>query len=277
MRSEVPKPLHLLAGRPMVSHVLDALAGLVANPGPTPPPGPTSRPDQLHVVVVVGHQAERVAKTVIEAAPPGLCLHFVTQSARRGTGHAAAAALAQGAQFLRGDVLVLPADTPLLTPATLESLIAAHAEAHAAATVLTARPADPTGYGRVVRGPGHNGVVRIVEHADASPAEAAIDEVNTSIYCFDGGCLALALGWLDDANAQGELYLTDTIAILAGQGRTIASIRVDDPTEVAGVNDPAQLAAADQALRARSTVVAGHEVGVPMPAFDVSGRQASRE
>ncbi|MGH9129839.1 MAG: ribose-phosphate pyrophosphokinase-like domain-containing protein, partial [Acidimicrobiales bacterium] len=237
MRSPLPKPLQALGGRPMIAHVLDAIAGLGSRP--------------LHVVVVVGHGADQVTRAVTSLENPGLVLHFAEQSARRGTGDAVTAALAAQAQLLKdGDVLVLPADTPLLRPVTLEALVATHHDTRAAATVLTARLEDPTGYGRVVRDT-QGEIASIVEQADTTPAQAAIHEVNTGVYCFDAPALAPALAQLDDANAQGERYLTDTLAILRTAGQTIASVQVEDPIEVAGVNDADQLAAVEAALRYR--------------------------
>ncbi len=252
MRSGLPKPLHPVCGRPMICHVLDALAGLdaLAELGSTHP----------QVIIVVGHGAAAVVETVTAQGPPGLVVHFAEQSTRRGTGHAVTTALVSQSQFLQ-DLLVLPADTPLLQTETLSALVATHRDTNAAATVLTARLEDPTGYGRVLRD-GNACVARIVEQADATCAEAAIDEVNTSIYCFRVEALAPALACLDDANAQGELYLTDTLALLRTQGHRIASLLIHDPTEVAGVNDPDQLAAVDAAMRARLRYGRPNGVGI---------------
>jgi bifunctional UDP-N-acetylglucosamine pyrophosphorylase/glucosamine-1-phosphate N-acetyltransferase len=263
MGSEVPKPLRLVGGRPMISHVLDALAGLDSlNPEPSPPPERLGAPSAgpLQVVIVVGHGAAEVVGTVTAQGPPGLVLHFAEQSTRRGTGHAVTTALASRSRFLQ-DLLVLPADTPLLQAGTLAALVATHRKTNAAATVLIARLEDPTGYGRVVRDTGGS-VARIVEEADATPTEAAIDEVNTSIYCFRVEALVPALTQLSDANAQGELYLTDTLAILRSQRQRIASLLVQDPSEVVGVNDLAQLAVADAAMRARLRYGRSSGVGI---------------
>ena len=149
MRSAIPKPLHRLCGRPMVLHVLDALAEL-----------PIER-----VVVVVGYRSVDVVKAVQAEAPPELRVEFVEQSQPLGTGDAAAVALTgfdEGADLKDGDLVILPGDTPLLRPATLAELVRAHRRSDAAATLLTARIADATGYGRVVRSKSGN-VARIVE------------------------------------------------------------------------------------------------------------------
>jgi bifunctional UDP-N-acetylglucosamine pyrophosphorylase / glucosamine-1-phosphate N-acetyltransferase len=238
MRSSRPKPLHRLCGRPLVLHVLDALAEL-----------PLQR-----AVVVIGHGAERVAKTLQEQAPPGLALEFVEQHIQRGTGDAVAVALtAFPDEDLDdgGDLVVVPGDTPLLRPATLAALVRIHRDAGAAATILTARLEDPTGYGRIVRSRDGR-VARIVEHADANDEEREIDEVNTSIYCFRRTVLAPALRRITPDNVQGEIYLTDAIEVLHQAGYGVVSMVVDDPMEAAGVNDRAQLAVAEAELRDRT-------------------------
>lgn len=222
----------------MVLHVLDALAEL-----------PVER-----VAVVVGHAGDQVVKVVQEEQPPALIIEFVEQRSQRGTGDAVAVGLTGFPDTIvvdDGDLVVLPADTPLLRPATLAGLVRAHRSSDAAATLLTARLADPTGYGRVLRDrDGH--VLRIVEEADASEEERAVQEVNTSIYCFRRGLLAPALRRLGPENAQGEYYLTDTIAVLHDAGYGVGTFVARDPMEVAGVNDRAQLAVAEAELRDRS-------------------------
>ncbi|MGH9183002.1 MAG: NTP transferase domain-containing protein [Acidimicrobiales bacterium] len=236
MRSSRPKPLHRLCGRAMLGHVLDAVAAVPAD----------------RAVVVVGHPAERVTKSLIDHSPPRLAIDFVEQAQPLGTGDAMLVALTAlpDDDIDGGDVIVLPGDAPLVRPATLAGLAAAHREAGGAATVLTSRPADPSGYGRVVRGRGGR-VARIVEEADATPDQAAIGEVATSIYCFRRGVLAPALRRVRPDNAKGENYLTDVIGVLADAGYPVASVPVEDPQETTGVNDLSQLAAAEAALRHR--------------------------
>lgn len=237
MHSARPKPLHRLCGRPMVLHVLDALAELAVT----------------RVVVVVGHKADWVTKTLVEHAPPGMDIEFVEQREQRGTGDAMSVALTglpdeEGDE--ESDVVVLPGDTPLLRPATLANLVDRHRQADAAATLLTAVLADPTGYGRVVRGR-NDAVARVVEHADATYEEIDVQEVNTSIYCFRRSVLAPSLRRVHPTNAQGEYYLTDVIGVLYDAGHKVSSVVVDDTMEVAGVNDRAQLAVAEAELRDR--------------------------
>ena len=236
MRSDRPKPLHLLCGRPMVLHVLDAVSQL-----------PVDR-----AVVVVGHAAERVTKTLAEQAPEGLALEFVEQPVQRGTGDAVSVGLtAFNDDDDDADVLVLPGDTPLLRYQTLVALVAAHRQADAAATVLTAVIDDPTGYGRIVRSKDGR-VSHIVEETDADDDERAIDEINTSIYCFRRSVLAPALRRLSPENAQGEYYLTDVLEVLHDVGYNVVSMVAADPMETAGVNDRAQLAVAEAELRDRT-------------------------
>ncbi len=237
MRSARPKPLHRLCGRPMVLHVLDALVQLPVN----------------RVVVVVGHRADWVTKTLVEHAPPGLEIEFVEQEEQRGTGDAMSVALTglpddEGSD--EGDVVVLPGDTPLLRPASLAALVYQHRLTDAAATLLTAELGEPAGYGRVVRGR-DNSVARVVEHDDATDEELAVHEVNTSIYCFRRSVLAPSLRRLSPANVQGEYYLTDVVGVLYEAGHKVGSVVVEDTMEVAGVNDRAQLAIAEAELRDR--------------------------
>lgn len=221
----------------MVLHVLDALAELSVS----------------RVVVVVGHRAEWVTKTLIEHAPSGMAIEFVEQVEPRGTGDAMSVALTglpEDESADDGDVVVLPGDTPLLRPATLAGLVRAHRATDAAATLLSAVLEDPTGYGRVVRGR-DDSVARVVEHVDTTEEEQTVCEVNTSIYCFRRGVLAPALRRISPANAQGEYYLTDVVEVLYEAGHRVGSVPVEDAMEVAGVNDRAQLAVAEAELRDR--------------------------
>lgn len=238
MRSTRPKPLHLLVGRPLVRHVLDALVDC----------------DVDRVVVVVGHEAEAVTKKLQEAPEP-FTVEMVEQPVQRGTGDAVAVGLTgipdddlEGGED--GDVVVLPGDTPLLRPETIADLVAEHRLSGAACTLLTARLDDPTGYGRVLRDK-EGRVRRVVEQRDANPEEQAVDEINTSIYVFRRSLLAPALRRITAENAQGELYLTDVVEVLAEAGHPVVGVVADDPGETHGVNDRSQLARAEAELRRR--------------------------
>ncbi|MDQ3944703.1 MAG: bifunctional UDP-N-acetylglucosamine diphosphorylase/glucosamine-1-phosphate N-acetyltransferase GlmU [Actinomycetota bacterium] len=234
MKSSVPKVLHPLCGRPMLLHVIGALEQLSVE----------------RIVVVVGHAADKVIKTLHgETDAP---LEFVEQRIQRGTGDAVSVALTVFADELDGedDIVVVPGDTPLLRAETVASLVHQHEESGAAATILTARLPDATGYGRIVRGK-DGGVESIVDHWDATPAEREIDEVNTSIYCFRRNLIAPALRRLSPENAQGEYYLTDAIAVLRQAGHKVMAMTAPETAEALGVNDRLQLAEAEAALRLR--------------------------
>jgi bifunctional UDP-N-acetylglucosamine pyrophosphorylase / glucosamine-1-phosphate N-acetyltransferase len=237
-RSETAKVLHRAAGRSLLSHVLEAV-----------------RPLELgQILVVVGHQADEVAA---EVKASGLARSStVLQADQRGTGHAVQTAMPALDPGIRR-VLVLPGDTPLLTAELLAVLLDAGQRAGA---LLTARMADPTGYGRVVR-TGDGAVARIVEHRDAGAEELAIDEINAGMYLLDRALLEGGLQQLDDDNAQGELYLTDVVEVLAARGTPVVPVVADADT-VAGVNDRSQLAVAAATLRRSHLEHLMGEVGV---------------
>ena len=237
MRSERPKPLHVICGRPMVLHVLHALVDL----------------DVERIVVVVGHGAQQVTKRVQADSPPKLHVTFVEQRVQRGTGDA----VMVGMTAFSGDdlddtstVLIVPGDTPLLRPETLEQLVAFHEASGHGATILAAHMSEPTGYGRLLRDK-HGMVVRVVEEADATSEERAIQEVNTSIYCFRRDLLGPALRRLSPDNTQGEYYLTDVVSVLHDTGHGVDAFTLSDAQEVQGVNDRWQLALAERELRRR--------------------------
>lgn len=242
MRSETPKVLHPLAGRPMLAHLVDALTALST--------------DEMHidrVVVVVGHGAERVTTTLQDAISTSTPVDFVEQPVQRGTGDATAVALSafsQDAGIDEDDVVVLVADVPLLRTETIKELVLLHRESDAAATLLTMHLEDPTGYGRIVRD-ARGLVARIVEQSDADESELAITEVNPAIYCFKRSLLAPALRRLTATNAQGEYYLTDVIGVLREAGHSVSALTADDHLECMGVNDRVQLSAAERVLRER--------------------------
>ncbi len=235
MRSATPKVLHPLCGRPMVLHVIDALAEL-----------PLER-----IVVVVGHAAERVTKTLQDQLVTEVPVEFVEQRVQRGTGDAVSVALTVFDDLdAEDDILVLPSDAPLVRAETIARLATEHRVQDAAAAILTATVADPTGLGRVVRGKDGR-VASVVEHADATPEQRENHEINTSVYCFRRGLLAPALRRLSPENAQGEYYLTDAVAVLRDAGHNVVAIEADDPGEAIMVNDRAELAQAEGELRRR--------------------------
>jgi bifunctional UDP-N-acetylglucosamine pyrophosphorylase / glucosamine-1-phosphate N-acetyltransferase len=205
------------------------------------------------VVVVVGHRGEWVTKTLIDHAPPALSIEFVEQTEQLGTGDALAVgltALPDSALDGEGDVVVLPGDAPLVRPPTLAALVRHHRAADAAATLLTARLGDPSGYDRVVRGK-DDSVVAVVEDGEVGEAERGVDEVATTIHCFRHGVLAPALRRLPPLGRNGEHSLTGIYAVLHDAGYRLESLVLGDPMEAAGVNDRAQLAVAEAELRDR--------------------------
>ena len=228
MRSKTPKVLHPLAGRTMLAHALHAAADL----------GPD------HLVTVVGHDRERVTESVVELSEElGRTIVTTVQEQQLGTGHAVQCGLGALPDDFEGTVLVTAADVPLLDGHTLKALLDEHLSAPlpAAATVLTFVPDDANGYGRIVRADDDQ-VAEIVEHADATPAQVLIDEVNSGVYAFDATALRVALGKLSTANAQHELYLTDVVKISKSSGLPVYGTQLADPDLVMGVNDRVQLA-----------------------------------
>ena len=223
MRSRQPKILHRLCGRPLVGYPL-RLARTFAD----------------RVVMVVPPSADGVAQVAGEG------VLTVVQRERLGTGHAVVQAKDACGE---GTILVLPGDMPLLTVETIEHLLNHHKAASAAATLLTAIVDNPAGYGRVLRQRGR--VARIVEDRDATDDQKKINEIGTSVYCFDARRLWSALAEVRPDNDQGEYYLTDVVAILSRAGATVEAVTVADPSEAQGVNDRKQLAAVAVVQRRR--------------------------
>lgn len=224
MRSRLPKVLQPLAGRPLLSHVIDMALGL----------------DQARVHVVYGHGGEQVPATFPDAP-----VHWIEQAEQLGTGHAVEQAM-PGIDD-QATVLVLYGDVPLVRRETAASLAEAGARGVA---LLTVRMADPTGYGRIVRDAAGN-VTRIVEQKDATPEERALDEVNTGLMAAPAENLRAWLSRLDNSNAQGEFYLTDVTGLAVNDGVPVSTVEATDYEEVMGVNDKIQLAEAEAAVRRR--------------------------
>ena len=224
MRSDLPKVLQPLAGRPLLCHVLDCAQALAAD----------------DVAVVYGHGAEAV-----KAACHGYDLRWALQAEQLGTGHAVLQAVPGTPAGNR--VLVLFGDVPLLTPATLERLLGMTGPDEL--SVLTVDMVDPSGYGRILRE--GDAVVGIVEDKDASDTERAIAEINTGVMVCPGDRLRRWLGTLGNDNAQGEYYLTDVIGMAVSEGVTVKGVKSPSEVEVMGINDKKQLAKAERALQAR--------------------------
>ncbi len=263
MKSRTPKVLHEIGGRSLIGHSVAAAESL--DPG--------------RLAVVVRHERDRVAEHVSAIAPHAL---VADQDEIKGTGRAVqcamsvldAAAVAEtvgaggaaAAPAFVGAVVVLAGDVPLLDSATLHGLVDAHAAGGHAVTILTTEVADPTGYGRIVRDSDGDQVAAIVEHRDATPEQRAIREINSSVYVFDAEVLRTALSQLGSQNDQGEVYLTDVVAIARAAGRIVRASRVSDPMLLEGVNDRSQLAALGAELNRRvlkAAMVAGVTVVDP--------------
>ncbi|MCX4550465.1 MULTISPECIES: bifunctional UDP-N-acetylglucosamine diphosphorylase/glucosamine-1-phosphate N-acetyltransferase GlmU [unclassified Streptomyces] len=231
MKSAVPKVLHEISGRSLVGHVVAAAREL----------------DPEHLVVVVGHEREKVQAHLGEIDAD---VRTAVQQTQQGTGHAVRTALEELGSVPGGTVLVVCGDTPLLTGATLSALSAAHTADGNAVTVLTAEVPDATGYGRIVRD--HCGAVTaIVEHKDASDTQLVIREINSGVFAFDGQLLADALGKVRTDNSQGEEYLTDVLGILREAGHRVGASVAGDHREILGINNRVQLAEARALLNAR--------------------------
>jgi bifunctional UDP-N-acetylglucosamine pyrophosphorylase / glucosamine-1-phosphate N-acetyltransferase len=229
LKSQRPKVLHEIGGKPLLGHVIAAASRIVA---------------PAHIYVVVGHQADSVRGAVAQTGA-----QFIEQTEQRGTGHAIQCA----ANAVSGydNILVLSGDVPLIRIETIEKLWEFHQGQKAAMTILTAAPEDPTGYGRIIRTSHSSHVVQaIVEQKDLRPDQLGIPEINSGIYAFQTAPLLKHLGALSANNAQGELYLTDMARILEQAGERVVAIEAADAFEILGANTIAELVSLDQTLRA---------------------------
>ena len=241
MQSDIPKVLHTLAGRSMLSHALHSIAKVAPQ----------------HLVVVLGHHRDRITPAVTELAETlGRPIDIAVQDEQHGTGHAVRCGLAALPADFAGTVVVTSGDVPLMDADTLADLIDTHGSETAAATVVTTTLPDPTGYGRILRTQDRE-VIGIVEEVDASASQKAIGEVNAGVYAFDIQELRSALDRLQPHNAQQELYLTDVISIIRQDGRIVRAKHVDDTALVAGINDRVQLSELAAELNRR--IVAAHQ------------------
>jgi len=224
MRSDLPKVLQLLAGRPLLEHVL----GLARELGAT------------DIAVVYGHGG-----AAVQAACDGGDLRWALQADQLGTGHAVRQAAPEIPD--ENQAMILYGDVPLLTASTLSRLI--NATAADEVSVLTVDMDDPTGYGRIIRDDGK--VVASIEEKDATDEQRAVTEINTGVMIAPGAKLKQWLDAIDNNNAQGEYYLTDVVARAVKDGVNVNGIKAENETEVMGINDKKQLAAAERALQAR--------------------------
>ncbi len=228
LRSQRPKVLHSVAGKPLLQHVIDAALHVAA---------------PQEIFVIVGHQAELVQQAVAHTG-----VHFVLQAEQRGTGHAVQC-LAQAVQGF-DDLLVLSGDVPLITSETITRLRDFHLQQKAAMTILTALPENPFGYGRVLRTtPGGAEVQAIVEQKALSAAQQQEREINSGIYAFRTRPLFAQISKLTTGNAHGEYYLTDMAAILREAGERVVALAAEDANQVLGANTIAEMMQLDATMR----------------------------
>ena len=233
LKSKRPKVLHEIGGRALLLHVIAAAQKVVPA-------------DQIYCII--GHEADRVRDAV---SPTGV--QFILQPEQRGTGHAlqmVKAFFALSGQPIPENLLVLSGDVPLIRPETIASICDTHLREHAAMTILTAVPPDPTGYGRVLRrSPASPEVTAIVEQKSLKPDQLATPEINSGIYCFRTAALFEKLDELDTNNAHGEFYLTDVAAKLVADDERVVAVKAESVDEVLGANTIAEMMHLDAAMR----------------------------
>lgn len=226
MKSDIPKVLHKVCGVPILAHVIRAAQQAGAD----------------KIVIVVGKNAEKIKEIFAEDN-----IEFVMQEEQKGTGHALMQA--QNAACESSHFVVLYGDMPMVTADSIERMARFHREQKAAATVMTAKVSDPTGYGRIIR-EGMQ-ILSIREHKDATLEEKAINEINAGFYCFDTPLVFSALSKVENKNRQGEYYLTDVVEILNRESKKVVAFELKDPDELHGINDRRQLAQAQKLMQKR--------------------------
>jgi bifunctional UDP-N-acetylglucosamine pyrophosphorylase / glucosamine-1-phosphate N-acetyltransferase len=214
MRSEILKVAHHVAGKPIVSYVIEAVLKLNVD----------------DIMLVVGHQAELIKETVKHEK-----LRYVLQEQQLGTGHAVLQTVPFFDSKKENTVIILAGDCPLIEESTLKSLLAIHSESNAVGTILTAKMKDPGNYGRILRGK-MGTVIGIKEAKDCNQKEANIKEINTGVYVFEASYLMDAISKIKTDNAQQEYYLTDVIHILKDFGEVIAAYCIEDEDQIIGIN-----------------------------------------
>src|SRR3989337_2075908 len=234
MKSDTPKVLHPVAGRPMLFYPVQVIKNLGLK----------------KAIIIVGHKAEKVMEILdSELRTPNSELKFVKQEPQLGTGHAVLCA-ENVLKAWKGDILILSGDVPLITKQTILGLLDLHAKKKAAISFISTVIADPSGYGRVLRDE-NNSVKRIVEDKDSSIEEKAINEINTGIYCINAQFLFSGLKYIKRENAQGEYYLPDLIEMAAKAKQKVACLTHINPAEVMGINNRIELAQANGVMRER--------------------------
>jgi bifunctional UDP-N-acetylglucosamine pyrophosphorylase/glucosamine-1-phosphate N-acetyltransferase len=231
MKSKNPKVLHHICGKPILRYVIEASKKACADKN----------------VVVVGHGGDQVMDEINDQG-----ISFVRQPIGEDVPYGTGFAVMQAKDYIKDDsyVIILYGDTPLVTGETLSKFIQYHKNNKYDGTVLTAVFDDPTDYGRIIRDE-YGDIMKIVEEKDATEEEKKIREINSGIYCFNGKLLKYALEKIDNDNAQNEYYITDVIKVLKNEKKKVGAFRLDDPTEIAGINSRVQLAYAEEVMRER--------------------------
>jgi UDP-N-acetylglucosamine diphosphorylase/glucosamine-1-phosphate N-acetyltransferase len=226
MKSDLPKVLHKIHGRPLISLLLETITKIKFS----------------RIIVVVGHKGQMVIDEL-----KNYNVEFAWQMEQNGTGHAVMMTEKLMAGF-DGTVLVANGDVPFLSEKSIRNIYEIHNRNNASATCLTAAFDNPTGYGRIIRKKGSDILEAIVEEKDADSEIKKIKEINSGTFCFNSRDLFWALHQVTDNNAQQEYYLTDTIKILGQNGKLCAVCRVDNPIEVEGVNSAEQLSRLEEII-----------------------------
>ena len=229
LKSKRPKVLHEVGGKALLAHVIRAASEVV--------------PAQ-NIFAIIGHEADRVRAAVAHTG-----VNFILQEEQRGTGHAIQTARLGLQKF--SNFLVLSGDAPLIRAETIRRLRDFHLEHDATMTILTAKPPDPTGYGRVLREGSTDRVSAIVEQKSLKPEQSNVGEINSGFYAFKSKPLFANIDRLKTDNPHGEYYLTDMASLLVAEGHNVMAIRADDPDEVLGANTIAELVSLDANLRMR--------------------------
>jgi bifunctional UDP-N-acetylglucosamine pyrophosphorylase / glucosamine-1-phosphate N-acetyltransferase len=229
MKSNQAKVLHCAGGQTLIRHAVDAARAI-------------ARPDRIFVVV--GHQAEKVSENVADRG-----VRFIAQTEQRGTGHALLCGQAE-LEKLGGLLVIFYGDCPLILPSTLTQLVGRQQDSGAAATLISTHLKDPTGYGRVIRTE-NEGVAAIVEQKAANPSQLEVKEINAGIYCFEADLFWDGIKELTPNNAANEYYLTDMVEILIKRKKRVQDFHVKDSSELLGINNRVDLAAADRIFRDR--------------------------
>jgi bifunctional UDP-N-acetylglucosamine pyrophosphorylase/glucosamine-1-phosphate N-acetyltransferase len=229
MKSRLPKVLHPVLGRPMLSYVIDAVRGVFPR----------------RLIFVIGYGAESVKKTTNQNQ-----IEYVIQSEQLGTGHAVCCAK-KTLQDFEGNIVILNGDFPLIRSETLKRFIDEHNRTMAAVSILTNVIDNPYGYGRVIRSAGGD-ILRVVEEKDATPQERKLKEINSGAYCVESGFLWEALEQIGTENKQQEYYLPDIVNVASRNGKKVIAFIAPDSEEVLGVNNRAELAAVEQIIRRRT-------------------------